>query len=162
MVSPLLPSYQLGNKISWLSWVEQGHYVTYPSALVPCCLSAWKEKAARMKHNWAQSQHGIRSRLDRDSQHRVQLGPRRWKMLLGPYSASGMFSRNEPAPEPRSDKMEPGTGPGLFFGSTTPKPNSRDTTNPTLCLTSWVTAGTVHLRSTFGSIVHSSMVQLSL
>lgn len=83
-------------------------------------------------------------------------------MLLGPYSASGMFSRNEPAPEPRSDKMEPGTGPGLFLGSTAPKPNSQDTTNPTLCLTSWVTAGTMHLRSMFGSIIRSSMVQLSL
>lgn len=42
-------------------------------------------------------------------------------MLLGPYSASGMFSRNEPAPEPRPDKMEPGTGPGSFFGCVTPK-----------------------------------------
>ena len=38
-----------------------------------------------------------------------------WKMLLGPYSASGIYSRNEPAPEPRSDKTEPGTGPGWGF-----------------------------------------------
>lgn len=43
-------------------------------------------------------------------------------MLLGPYSVSGIYSRNEPAPEPRSDKMEPGTGPGwVFFKSITPK-----------------------------------------
>ena len=75
-------------------------------------------------------------------------------MLLGPYSASGMFSRNEPALEPSSDKMEPGTGPGLFFGSATPKPNSQDTTNPTLCLTSWVTVGTMHLSGHHASEVH--------
>lgn len=59
-----------------------------------------------MKHNWAQSQHSIRSWLDRDSRPRVPLGPRTWKMLLGLYSASGMFSRNQPAPGPRSEKNE--------------------------------------------------------
>lgn len=92
----------------------------------------------------------------------VQLGPRSWKMLLGPYSASGMFFKTEPAAEPRSDKMEPGTRPGLFFGFTTPKSNSQDTTNPTGCLRSWAAAGPMHLRSTFGFTVCSSMVKLSL
>lgn len=105
----------------WLSPAEQGHYTTHPTALIPHGPSVWEGKAARTMHNRAWSQHSIRSRLDCDSQHGVQLGPGSWKMLLGPYSASGMFSRNEPAPEPRPDKMEPGTGPGSFFGCVTPK-----------------------------------------
>lgn len=93
---------------------------------------------------------------------RVQLGPRSWKMLLGPYSISGMFFKTEPAAEPRSDKMEPGTQPGLFFGFTTPKCNSQDTTNPIGCLKSQAAAGPIFLRSTFGFIICSSMMQLSL
>lgn len=83
-------------------------------------------------------------------------------MLLGHYSASGMFSRNQTAPGPRSEKTDPGAGPGLFFGCTTLKPNTQDTTNPTLRSTSRVTVGTMHLRFTIGSTVRSSMVQLSL
>lgn len=52
---------------------------------------------------------------------RVQLGPGSWKILLGLYSTSGMFLKIEPAAEPRSDKMEPGTWPGLFFWIYNPK-----------------------------------------
>lgn len=84
-------------------------------ALVPSGPSVRKEKTTGMMHNRAQFQNGVRSQLDCDSQHGVQLGHRSWKMLLGPYSASGIYSRNEPAPEPRSDKTEPGTGPGWGF-----------------------------------------------
>lgn len=83
-------------------------------------------------------------------------------MLLGLNSTSGMFLKIEPAAEPRSDKMEPGTQPGLLFGFTTPKSNSQDTTNPIGCWTSWAASGPVLLRSTFGFTVCSNMVQLSL
>lgn len=142
MVSTLLPSYQLENKISQFSRAEQGNYITYRVA-PSHCPPTWKEKAARMKHNWAQSQHSIRSWLDRDSRPRVPLGSRTWKMLLGLYSASGMFSRNQPAPGPRSEKNEAWDWTRPVFQIH--NPNTQHTTNPTLRLTSRVTAGTTHL-----------------
>lgn len=136
-----------------------GHCHT-PHALVPQGPPAWRQKAARDEAKLSPAPAWCHFMAGPRFPARVQLGPRSWKMLLGLYSTSGMFLKIEPDAEPRSDKMEPGTQPGLFFGFTTPKSNSQDTTHPIGW--GWAASGPMLLRSTFGFTVCSSMVQLSL
>lgn len=115
------------------SWGIRFHGFTEQSGalgntvLVPCCPPAWKEKAGRMQHNWARSQCGVRSAAGLWLPAQSPAWTHELEMLLGPHSASGTLSRNEPASEPRSDKMEPGPWPALGSWSTTPTPKTPQT-----------------------------------
>lgn len=74
-----------------------------------------------------------------------RLDPEPGKCSLASIQHLGCFPEINQLQGQGLKKMKPGTGPGLFFRSTTPKPNTQDTTNPTLRSTSRVTAGTTHL-----------------
>lgn len=153
----LLPSCQLGIKTSWLPWVEQGT-VLYPMNWSPSAhqpgLQGWSKTEPSPS---TVSDHGWTTIPSQSPAWTKELENAPWTL----FYLWDVF-QNWTSCRAKSDKMEPGTWPGLFFGFTTPKSNSQDTTNPIGCLTSWAAAGLMLLRSTFGFIVCSSVVQLSL